>query len=243
MIRGLGRNISPLDIKDFKLSAYMPRKLGDLSGTMEWNYTGILLDQGNTPHCPGFGAANFGNNPPIVDNFTNADGDRLYYLCKIIDGEPGQENGSNARSVGKMLKQIGRIGGYAFAKNTDEMTYWLLHNGPVMCGTDWYNDMFTPDSNNTIHPTGDLAGGHFYIVNATYGNKIYKIHNSWDDQWGIHGEAFISVSDMAFLLNLQGEAMTAIELPIDAPVSHGCLTNFWKKLDLKRGIITTARKV
>jgi hypothetical protein len=232
---GLGRNVSPTDTRDYALADYMPKDLGDLSGTVEWNYTGVLLDQGKTPHCPGFGAANFGNNPPIVDAFTNADGDKFYYMCKVIDGEPGQENGSNPRSVGKMLKQVGRINAYAFAANTDEMTYWLLHTGPVMCGTDWYDSMFTPDAQNIVCPTGKVAGGHFYIVNGTYGNRMYRIHNSWDDQWGIHGEAYISVPDMAFLLNNQGEAMTAVELPFGvgpSPKSDGCLIGLLKKLGL-----------
>ena len=227
---GMGRNASPKDERDFALADYMPVDLGDLSGTMEWNYNRPLLDQGKSPHCPGFGAANFGNNPPVEDSFTNADGDRFYYLCKVIDGEPNQENGSNTRTVGKMLKQVGRINAYAFAANTDEMTYWLLHNGPVMIGSDWYTD-----------PTGKVAGGHFYIVNATYGNKIYRIHNSWDDQWGVHGEAYISVPDMAFLLNNQGEAMTAVELPFGvgpSPESNGCLAQILSLI----GIKTTSKR-
>ena len=233
MKHGLGRNPSTPDSRDYRLSAFMPRQLGDLSGTKEWNYAGTLLDQGDTPHCPGFGAANFGNNPPIEDNFTNADGDRFYYLCKDIDGEPRKENGSSTRTVGKMLKQVGRISAYAFAANTDEMTYWLLNNGPVMCGTDWRTDMFTPDANNVIHPTGDIVGGHFYLVNGKYSNGLYRIHNSWDNYWGINGEAFISIPDMAFLLRSWGECMTAVELPIGAlpsPENKGCLAQILSKL-------------
>lgn len=224
---GLGRNISSFDNRDYRLAAYMPKQLGDLSGTMEWDYIGALLDQADKPHCSGFGAANFGNNPPVSDSFTNADGDRFYYLCKEIDREPGKENGSSARTVGKMLKQIGRINSYAFAANTDEMTYWLLHNGPVMCGTLWFMDMFTPDKDNVIHLTGGCPGdqGHFWIANAKYKEGFYRIHNSWNGYWGINGEALISIADMAFLLRNQGECMTAVELPIGAlpnPDNKGC---------------------
>lgn len=239
---GMGRNVSPKDERDYALADYMPVDLGDLSGTMEWNYNRPLLDQGKSPHCPGFGAANFGNNPPVEDSFTNADGDRFYYLCKVIDGEPNQENGSSTRTVGKMLKQVGRINAYAFAANTDEMTYWLLHNGPVMCGTNWTRDMFSPDADNIIHPTGTVVGGHFYLVNGKYSNGLYRIHNSWDNEWGIHGEAYISVPDMAFLLNNQGEAMTAVELPFGvgpSPKSNGCSAQILSWL----GIKMTSKKV
>jgi hypothetical protein len=233
---GLGRNPSPKDERDYTLAAFMPKQLGDLSGIMEWNYSRPLLDQKDTPHCPGFGAANFGNNPPTEDDFTNADGDRFYYMCKEIDGEPGQENGSTVRSVGKMLQKIGRIQNYAFAHNTDEVTYWLLHNGPVMCGTSWMEDMFTPDTQNIIHPTGKVVGGHFYIINAVYNNMWYRIHNSWDDQWGVHGEALISVPDFSKLLLLLGEAMTAVELPVGtlpSPESQGCLMKILSLFGLK----------
>jgi hypothetical protein len=66
---------------------------------------------------------------------------------------------------------------------------------------------------------------------------MYRIHNSWDDQWGIHGEALISVPDMAFLLNSQGEAMTAVELPLGNvnpnPESNGCLAQILSWIGIK----------
>jgi len=222
---GLGRNPSPEDERDYKLATFIPRYLGDLSGTMEWNYTGELLDQGSKPHCTGFGAANFCNNPPVENKYSNTDGDRFYYMCKEIDGEPEQENGSTTRTVGKMLKKIGRIDHYAFANSVNEITYWLLHNGPIMCGVPWTTEMFIPDSNNIIHPLGDVVGGHFLIANATYLNKFYRLHNSWDNMWGVNGEALISIEDFATLLKRQGDAMTAVELPVGtmpSPENKGC---------------------
>ena len=53
-----------------------------------WGDTETVLDQGQTPHCVGFGSAQWGNTLPIDDHFTDADGNAIYYECKVIDGEP-----------------------------------------------------------------------------------------------------------------------------------------------------------
>jgi hypothetical protein len=224
---GLGRNKSPLDIRDYQLAAYIPRVI-DISGGREWAYQGLLLNQRDHPHCGGFGLANFCNNDPINDFFLDADGIKFYKLCKDIDGESGQENGTSIRSVAKVAKQIGRIANYAFAYSVDEIAWWILNKGPVILGTDWTNDMFVPDARNIIHPTGEVVGGHCYEVNAKTVDGLFRIHNSWGDNFGINGEAFISMDDLARLLRAGGEAVTAVELPLaedPAPIpiqENGC---------------------
>lgn len=218
---GLGRNPSIIDGRDYKLAAFMPSDLGDLSGSNLWPFNGALLDQGDQGHCTGFGGGNFEINDPVNTPCTNAEAHRLYYLCKDFDGEPGAENGSTVRSIAKVLRSLGRISNYAFAVSTDEISYWLLHNGPVIVGTEWYEGMFLPDADNVIHPTGQLAGGHCFLLNAVCANQTYQIHNSWGDRWGVHGEALISVTDFAALFEYGGEALAAVELPLSD--NKGCL--------------------
>jgi hypothetical protein len=237
MEHGLGRKPSPLDIRDYKLSNFMPAKLGDLSGGKSWAFNAEPLDQGNTGHCVGFGGADFGINTPIEDAYTNADGDRLYYLCKVVDGEPNQEDGSTVRSIAQVLQQEGRIANYAFASSTDEITYWLLNNGPVIVGTEWTSDMFMPNSDNIIRPTGNVQGGHCYLLNEKTSNGLYGLQNSWGKAWGVNGKAYISIDDFAILFRSGGEAMTSVELPIDTPPTpnpnKGCstlLSEFLKQL-------------
>jgi hypothetical protein len=174
------------------------------------------LDQKQTGHCVGFGKAQFCNtlgSENIDDHYTDADGHAIYYECKIIDGEPGAENGSSVHSGAKALLNRKRIKGYAWATKTAEITAWILNYGPVDVGTDWYDGMFTPNSLGFIKPTGSIAGGHDYIiigVDDTF--SYYIIKNSWGPDWGIKGCAKILISDFEKLLNANGEAMVAVEV-------------------------------
>src|SRR5258708_7963234 len=76
----------------------------DPGGSVSWPDVRSTLDQGQTPHCVGFGWAQWGSTDPVEDNFANADGNAIYADCKIIDGQPGQQNGSNVRSGPQALK-------------------------------------------------------------------------------------------------------------------------------------------
>jgi hypothetical protein len=227
---GLGRNQSPLDIRDYRLASFMPQQFGDLSGSMYWPFMAEPLDQKDTGHCCGFGGADFGINNPIADNYTNQTGHDFYYKCKIVDGEPNQENGSTVRSIAKVLQQEGRISNYAFASSVDEVTYWLLNKGPVIVGTEWSEDMFSADFNNIIHPTGNVVGGHCYLLNEKTSTDLYGIQNSWGDRWGIKGRAYISIDDFSRLFRSGGEVLAAVEEPFSAVSNKkdGCLTALLK---------------
>jgi hypothetical protein len=225
----LGRNPSPKDERDYKMADLKFPLKGDLSGSKSWAFLAEPLNQEQTNHCVGFAAANFGINLPIQDNYTNQDGHDFYYKCKILDGEPTSENGTNLRSVAKVLKQLSKISSYAFATSTDEITLWLLNKGPMIVGTKWTMDMFTPDSNGIIRPTGEVKGGHGYLLNEKTKDDYYHIQNSWG-YWGIKGGAYISISDFAILLRNDGEAIAAVESPVSGLPStkDGCLTALLK---------------
>lgn len=173
-----------------------------------------VLDQGDTGHCVGFGGADWGNTLPVDDHFTNDDGHRLYYLCKVEDGEPGAEDGSTVRSISKVLKQQGRLNAYAFASSVDEIITFVTTQGPLIVGTNWTDDMFNPDGRGVVKPTGAVAGGHCYLLcgwDAT--RREFEFLNSWGDRWGISGFFYMKVEDFAQLLAADGEACAAVELP------------------------------
>jgi hypothetical protein len=210
----LGRNPSPFDERDYQLKNFLAVKKLVTAGSKAWPFPSEPLNQGETPHCVGFAMANWGINLPIQDNFNNDNGHDFYYRCKVLDNEPNVENGTNVRSAAKVLKQSGLIGTYAFAGSTDEISYWLLNNGPVIVGTIWTEGMFKPDENNVIHPTGTVVGGHGYLINEKTNSDYYGIQNSWDDSWGIKGKAYISISDFAKMLRNGGEAIATMELEV-----------------------------
>lgn len=179
-----------------------------------WTDSDVVLDQGQTPHCVGFGWAQFGNTNPINDAFSNADGDKIYYECKQIDGEPGAEDGSDVRSGAKAFVARKRIAAYAFAASVDEARAWIANHGPVVVGSDWTNDMFNPDTFGVVRPTGGVAGGHCYVL---VGDLVSEGHllfqNSWSDTWGVKGQFKMTYQDFANLLQNQGELCVAVELP------------------------------
>lgn len=171
------------------------------------------LDQGSSPHCVGMGWAQFLNCEPVEDNEANADGHAIYYECKVIDGEPGAEDGSSVHSGAKAIRNRGRIDGYAFATTLKEITDWILTKGPVVVGTDWTNDMFSVDASGLVHPTGAVAGGHCYLaVGYDDTSRTITFQNSWGSKWGARGFFAMHVDDWWRLFQSNGEAAAAVEL-------------------------------
>jgi hypothetical protein len=174
----------------------------------------IQLDQGQTGHCVGFGWTGWVDAMPVEGNLQNADGHAIYYECKVIDGEPQAENGSTVRSGALALRTRGRLAAFAFATTTAEIDDWINNQGPVVVGTSWTNDMFNPDAQGFVKPTGSVAGGHCYLMlEKIDAEDAYVFQNSWGASWGQNGRFKIKRSDFDGLLQGSGEACCAAELP------------------------------
>ena len=174
----------------------------------------LQLDQGQTGHCVGFGWSGWVDALPVEGNYQNADGHALYYECKVIDHEPLAENGSTVRSGALALRNRGRLSAFAFATTTAQIDDWINKNGPVVVGTTWTNDMFDPDANGYVKPTGAVAGGHCYVMlDKVDAEDAYVFQNSWGASWGQNGRFKMKRSDFGSLLADQGEACVAAELP------------------------------
>jgi hypothetical protein len=232
---GLGRVPSKFDIRDYNLSSYIPKTafLAPIKPVRKvWDFLSPPLNQGETGHCVGFSMADWGICLPIQDNYTDKDGHDFYYKAKVVDGEPGAEDGSSVRTAAKVLVQAGKINTYAFASNMNEIKYWILNKGPVIVGTSWFNDMFSPDNNGMVHPTGDLAGGHAYLLNEFYpnylGDDCFGFQNSWNG-WGLNntGKFYMTVEEFNKLFIYDGEAVAATELQI---LANKTSQSWWKFL-------------
>lgn len=177
-----------------------------------WTNTETPLDQLDTSHCIGDGFAQWGNTLPIDDHYTQADADAIYYEAKILDKQPGQENGSTVRSGARAMQNRKRLSVYAFAANIDEVIAWLQTKGPVVFGTDWDRPMFTPDDTGYVYPNGDVQGGHCYLaVGYLPSENAILFLNSWGD-WALNGYFKMKISDVVSLFSRKGEACASVEL-------------------------------
>lgn len=213
------------------------------NAAVHWSDPDPTLNQANFGTCVGNGTAQFLNTDPVEDHFTEGMGQpattglatarALYFEATVLDGQPddpnapgGGQQGASVRSGMKALANRKRIGSYAAAASTDEITAWLRTKGSLVAGTDWLEEMFTPDAHGVLHVAGAVAGGHCYLLDEhvpagaenaaglVLAFEAYGMRNSWDDSWGIHGRAYIAVSDFATLLAQGGEAWAAVELSL-----------------------------
>jgi hypothetical protein len=222
MKHGLGRNPSPPDARDWTVDRLEAMIDAGTAVPVLWTDP-VVLDQGQTPHCVGYAGAGFEAteeaNAPADDTITNATGESLYYACKVIDGEPGAEDGTYVRSVAKALKKKGIISAYAFGTMAQGKA-WVSKYGPSVVGVRWDYSMEEPDFQGYIHPDGSDAGGHGILWHAVY-EPDNMLRNSWGDWGPLHGDCLITDIDLVDILSNGGEVMMAVRntvVPTPTPV-------------------------
>jgi len=184
---------------------------------------GSVLDQGDTPHCVGYAGFGWLVGGPVINKpkFTPDD---LYHWAQEDDEWPGESyDGTSTLGLMKALKKQGYIDSYKWAFDSETLVAWILMKGPVLVGTTWFKDMFTPNIHNGfIHPTGDDLGGHEWrIVGADRDKRCpdgsqgaVRMINSWGPGWGDVGRAWVSFKDLDYLIKNNGEAVTVEELKV-----------------------------
>jgi len=169
------------------------------------------FDQGETPACVGYGWGHWLANDPIRQVINPAG---IYCFAQFLDEWQGEDyEGTSVRAGAKALQRLGFISKYSWAFTIDEVINTVLNEGPMVVGTAWYEGMSNPDRNHFIHPTGQLQGGHCYLINGV--NIVLerlRIKNSWERDWGDRGRGWITFKEFAGLLADQGEACIATEV-------------------------------
>jgi hypothetical protein len=217
-LTGLGRLLAK-DPRDqaFVLKAAQPKR-GVSSKT--WYARGVL-DQGSTPQCVAYSGAKYLEAGPVPNKLHMPIGE-LYRQCQLVDEWPGENyDGTSVRALFKVLKREGYIGEYRWAYDVDTMVNHVLSSGPVVIGVSWFENMMTSGHRDFLMPTGDDYGGHAtLIIGANLKTLCYDgshgaftILNSWGPRWSTNGRAKISFNDMQKLLDLDGEACVATEIP------------------------------
>lgn len=214
------------------------RKVTDISKTTYTDYVFNMHVEGDNSYvangvgvhnCVGFGWSHELSATPSVVPTLAPGALSIYNRAKQLDQWEGENyDGTSvlagAKAVSELRNNVGTpyISEYRWAFGLQDLLLSLAHNGPVVLGLNWFNNMFDTDANGYLHPTGGLAGGHcllaigVVIVSAiTYPTSLDEIdldksyvvlHNSWGKDWGQAGRAKVTLRDMAFLLSQEGEA-------------------------------------
>lgn len=171
----------------------------------------VKLDQGREGACVGFGwSAELAARPTPVPGITNETALAIYHRAQQLDEWPGENyEGTSVIAGAKTVMEQGYLKEYRWALGPgaeaaeNDLALAVGYKGPAVMGTYWYNDMFTPDANGYLRPTGGIAGGHCYLV---YSYNVKKNHYSVWNSWGTGHYGYISQADMITLLANDGEA-------------------------------------
>lgn len=188
-----------------------------------WLVPGGISDQGGTSQCVAYACEAFLRALPTVNAHRSdlaIDRPNLYREAQKVDEWPGEDyDGTSVRAGFKVLHRLGFIKGYSWAWDAEAVARHVLEIGPVVVGTVWTYEMFTPDRYGYIWKNGAEAGGHAYLLTGFNGIRrnpdgtsgAFRMQNSWGAGWGQKGRAWIASHVMQSLIADWGEACTATE--------------------------------
>ena len=206
--------------------------------SVDWTRRAPIFDQGQLGSCTGNAAAGLvGTDSAARTGLTTVSlpGDvnrwpvdeelavEVYKLATTLDSirgtYPPDDTGSSGLGAAKALKKLGIASGYTHAFSLDALKS-ALQNGPVMVGTVWLESMFSPTSAGyvTVDRKSAVAGAHEYVISAyDTGANQFRIDNSWGESWGVRGSAWVTESDMQWLLSQQGDVTVPVWATVPTP--------------------------
>lgn len=208
---GLGRLVAP-DARDgaFPMSAHVPAEIAVTRHT--WRH-GPPLDQGETPRCVAYAWTGWLRSAPIRQQGPKTWPDELYAMAQAVDPWAGHpHDGSTVRAGAKVVGDARYLRSYVWATDVDTVVDFLLTQGPVVLGTNWYRSMFRPDAQGVVTASGAKAGGHAYLaIGADRRRGMVACLNSWGAGWALRGKFYLPLETLETLLDEDGEACAGVE--------------------------------
>lgn len=221
-------NFGRLPSPDARDHNYLMRRLLAAPGTRRptrktWRIAPRSLDQGDTGTCVGHAWKNFLRCAPIQTTTGPTPFD-LYRAAVLIDEWADNDaeatgpdswliGGTSVRAGAEAVLAAGRLATYLWAFDVTTTVDWVLTQGPIVLGTNWYDSMMRAEAGMVhIAPGARIVGGHSYLlrgIDLIHG--LATCENSWGDGWGSNGAFYLPLTDLERLLHEDGEACTAHE--------------------------------
>lgn len=135
---------------------------------------------------------------------------KLYSKATSIDPFPGswtapdwEDTGSSGLAAAKAAQTYKLGAEYNFLFNgANETVQAIMEGHTVAVGSYWYNDMFDPDDNGFVEPTGGVAGGHEYLARGYIEPKDAIVIRCW---WGYYRDVLIKREHLNDLIMDDGD--------------------------------------
>jgi hypothetical protein len=186
-----------------------------------WFVPKPVIDQGSEGACVGFGWTNELRARPVQVSLPDPErfAIALYRQAQRVDEWPGEQySGTSVLAGAKVCQSLGYIGAYRWAFGIDDVIDSLVAAGPVVLGIPWHESMYQTRPSGLIEVTGEPIGGHCILATGydpkrrflkegfTTTFEAVRLRNSWGPTYGVDGDGWITVTDLAALLAGHGEA-------------------------------------
>lgn len=182
---------------------------------------GKILNQGQIGSCTGNALLGALATDPLhrrYERITENRAVQAYSLATKLDPFDGQyppdDTGSSGLAVCQAGVQLGWLTRYEHAFGIDQALD-ALQVRAVITGVDWYEGFDQPDPTGRVEITGQIRGGHEFVVRGYVPyieplNSLILCDNSWGPKWGRNGHFTMTVRTWATLLEAQGDVTIPI---------------------------------
>jgi hypothetical protein len=163
---------------------------------------GPILDQGREGACVGFGWTAWYNSEPVLRTFNNDWARQVYLDAQFTDpwADTPPAEGTSTQAGAKIMVERGALGTYVWAKTFSEAKTFVGLYGTVVVGTVVREGMYRPDAQGYVQRSGQIVGGHCYLLLGYKENGDLIFQNSWGSDYGDGGLFYMTEATFKAML-------------------------------------------